>query len=133
MSEINVKARTANHAAGFRFTGACLAALAVGLGAFGAHAFKHHLETTGMVDVWEKAHLYHLAHALALYALASTRYFTLGPSICFFVGILFFSGSLYGLALSDLRWLGPITPLGGASFIIGWVWLAIASKNHRSL
>jgi uncharacterized membrane protein YgdD (TMEM256/DUF423 family) len=108
-------------AAGFCF-------LAVALGAFGAHALKATLQTSGMLDAWNKAVLYHLVHAVALVALAlygagnRATYFLLAA------GILLFSGSLYTMALTNVRSLGAITPLGGVCFLAGWAWLVIAPK-----
>jgi uncharacterized membrane protein YgdD (TMEM256/DUF423 family) len=102
--------------------------LAVALGAFGAHALKAKLEMSGMLDVWNKAVLYHFLHAVALVALvlsgASNRatYFLLAA------GIVLFSGSLYLMALTNVRWLGAITPLGGLCFLAGWAWLVIAPR-----
>ncbi|HKP04222.1 MAG TPA: DUF423 domain-containing protein [Chthoniobacterales bacterium] len=108
-------------AAGFCF-------LAVGLGAFGAHALKATLQGNDMLDVWNKAVLYHFLHAIALVAIAlhgagnRAAYFLLAA------GIVLFSGSLYTMALTNTRWLGAITPLGGLCFLAGWAWLVIAPK-----
>jgi len=105
---------------------AALCLLAVGLGAFGAHALKANLESHGMLDVWNKAVLYHFLHAIALVALALHG---AGNRIaCFLIlgGILFFSGSLYAMALTQMRWLGAITPIGGLCFLAGWAWLIIS-------
>ena len=113
----------------FRRLAAILAALAVGLGAFGAHALKDQLSAAAMIDVWETAHLYHIVHAIALFALSMTRFFKFGPACLILLGIMLFSGSLYGLALSDWKWLGYITPFGGTAFIIAWVWLALPTKK----
>ena len=105
---------------------AALCLLGVGLGAFGAHALKATLQASGMLDAWNKAVLYHLVHAVALVALAlhgtgnRTAYLLLGA------GILFFSGSLYAMALTNIRWFGAITPLGGLCFLAGWAWLIIS-------
>jgi uncharacterized membrane protein YgdD (TMEM256/DUF423 family) len=105
---------------------AALCLVAVGLGAFGAHALKATLQSNGMLDVWNKAVLYHFLHALALLVLAlhgagnRVVYLLLGG------GIVFFSGSLYVLALTNIRWLGAITPIGGLCFLAGWAWLIIS-------
>src|SRR5437016_14489470 len=102
--------------------------LAVGLGAFGAHALKATLQESGMLEVWNKAVLYHLLHAVALVALTlrgagnRTAYFLIAA------GILFFSGSLYAMALTNVRWLGAITPIGGLCFLAGWAWLVISPQ-----
>jgi uncharacterized membrane protein YgdD (TMEM256/DUF423 family) len=106
---------------------AALCFLAVALGAFGAHALKETLQVHGMTDVWNKAVLYHFVHAIALFMLAFfTSSSTRASWWLLFAGILLFSGSLYIMALSNLRWLGAITPLGGLCFLAGWVWLIIA-------
>lgn len=100
--------------------------LAVALGAFGAHGLRSTLEARGMVDVWNKAVFYHFIHAVALLVLA--LYGTVNRSAYWLLlmGILLFSGSLYLLALTSLRWLGAVTPLGGLCFLAGWAWLIIA-------
>ena len=105
---------------------AALCFLAVGLGAFGAHALKANLESHGMLDVWNKAVLYHFLHAIALVAL--TLHGTGNRVACFLIlgGIVFFSGSLYAMALTNVRWLGAITPIGGLCFLAGWAWLLIS-------
>ena len=102
--------------------------VAVALGAFGAHALKATLQDSGMLDAWNKAVLYHLVHAVALMALAL---YGAGNRVAYLLlaaGILFFSGSLYAMALTNVRWLGAITPLGGLCFLAGWAWLFIAPK-----
>ncbi len=105
---------------------AALCFLAVALGAFGAHGLKGLLETNGTLAIWEKAVLYHFLHALALLVLALHPLIRPGPSLLLLAGIIIFSGSLYLLALTNVRWLGAITPLGGLCFLAGWAWLAIA-------
>jgi uncharacterized membrane protein YgdD (TMEM256/DUF423 family) len=102
--------------------------VAVALGAFGAHALKATLQSTGMLDAWNKAVLYHLVHAVALLALALYGAGNRGAYLLLAAGILFFSGSLYTMALTNVRWLGAITPLGGLCFLAGWAWLVIAPK-----
>ena len=105
---------------------AALCLLAVGFGAFGAHALKTTLENHGMLDVWNKAVLYHFLHALALVVLALHG---AGNRVAYFLiasGIFFFSGSLYLLALTNAKWLGGITPIGGLCFLAGWAWLVIS-------
>jgi uncharacterized membrane protein YgdD (TMEM256/DUF423 family) len=107
---------------------AALCFLAVAFGAFGAHALRSTLETRGMLDVWNKAVLYHFIHAIALFALALYGTANRGAWWLFFAGILVFSGSLYVMALTNLRWLGAVTPFGGLCFLAGWAWLIIAPK-----
>jgi uncharacterized membrane protein YgdD (TMEM256/DUF423 family) len=99
--------------------------LAVALGAFGAHGLNPVLTANGMVETWKAAVLYHFIHAVMLFVLAQRRPVRSGPWLCFFAGILIFSGSLYVLAVSNVKWLGAITPLGGVLFLAGWAWLVI--------
>jgi uncharacterized membrane protein YgdD (TMEM256/DUF423 family) len=112
--------------------GAASGFIAVAAGAFGAHALKARL-TPELLVVFETAARYQMYHALALVAvgLAQSR---AAPSALwswsgwmFVAGTLLFSGSLYVLALTGLRWLGAITPLGGLAFLAGWLLLAMAS------
>ena len=113
-------------------TGAFLLALAVVLGAFGAHGLRNRLDAYSL-SVWEKAVFYQGIHAVLLYLLASRNPLQTGPWCLFAVGILLFSGSLYVLAVGRVRWLGAITPFGGISFLAGWLWLVIApGKNSNS-
>jgi uncharacterized membrane protein YgdD (TMEM256/DUF423 family) len=105
---------------------AALCFLAVALGAFGAHALRPTLEANGTVDAWNKAVLYHLAHAVALVALALHATATRGALYLLMAGVLIFSGSLYLLAITNVRWLGAITPIGGLCFLAGWAWLVFA-------
>ena len=107
---------------------AALCFLAVGLGAFGAHSVRSTLEMRGMVDVWNKAVLYHFIHAIALFVLALYGIANRGAWWLLFAGIFLFSGSLYVIALTNLRWLGAVTPLGGLCFLAGWAWLIIAPR-----
>ncbi len=108
---------------------AALCFMAVALGAFGAHGLKSRLELHGMLDVWNKAVLYHFVHAIALLVFA--LYGTLNRSAWWllFAGIVLFSGSLYLMSLTNLRWLGAVTPLGGLCFLAGWAWLIIAPRS----
>ena len=106
---------------------AALCFLAVALGAFGAHSLKATLQAHNMVGVWEKAVLYHFLHALALLLLALHGIGSRAPAVLFVTGIVLFSGSLYLLALTNVRWLGAITPLGGLCFLAGWAWLAFST------
>jgi uncharacterized membrane protein YgdD (TMEM256/DUF423 family) len=109
---------------------ALLCFLAVGLGAFGAHWLKPTLEAHGMVDVWNKAVLYHFIHAIALFVLALCGTANRGAWWLLLVGVFLFSGSLYVMALiPQVRdWLGAITPLGGLCFLAGWAWLVIGPR-----
>ena len=105
---------------------ACLCFLAVALGAFGAHALKARLQITGLTDAWQTAVLYHFLHAIALLALALHGAGARAASFLLLAGIFFFSGSLYLMALTNIRWLGAITPIGGLCFLAGWAWLIVA-------
>lgn len=114
--------------------GALFAGLAVVFGAFGAHALRATLSAEDLAT-FEIGVRYQLAHALALFvvAWATTMWDSAAVSAAgwaFTVGILVFSGSLYLLVLTDTRWLGAITPIGGVAFIVGWsllLWSAIRS------
>jgi uncharacterized membrane protein YgdD (TMEM256/DUF423 family) len=101
-------------------------ALALALGAFGAHGLKEILARHGTAAIWETAVFYHFIHAVMLFVLAGRTPVPTGPWLSFLLGILIFSGSLYLLALTNQRWLGAITPFGGISFLVGWIWLAVA-------
>src|SRR5437763_15533366 len=107
---------------------AILCFLGVALGAFGAHALKATLQESGMLEVWNKAVLYHLLHAVALVALTLHGAGNRAAYFLIAAGILFFSGSLYAMALTNVRWLGAITPIGGLCFLAGWAWLVISPK-----
>jgi len=109
--------------------------LGVGTGAFGAHGLKAHVSPE-MLAVWQTAVLYQLVHALgllavaALYPLLHARLAAVAAAFLL-AGICVFSGSLYALVLSGVRIIGAITPLGGASFMIGWLLLALAALRAR--
>jgi len=106
--------------------------LGVMLGAFGAHALKNTLDDYAM-GVFETAVQYHFYHAFALMvvgiiAMSHPDSLLLRSSgWLFMLGLVLFSGSLYALSFSGLRWLGAITPLGGLAFIVAWGCLALAS------
>lgn len=112
--------------------GAIFGLLGVAAGAFGAHAIREAV-TPERLAVWETAARYHLYHALALLAvglLLSVRggdgpgsNFIALAGWAFAAGIVVFAGSLYLLALTDVRWLGAITPIGGVALIVGWALL----------
>lgn len=124
--------------------GAILAAVGVVIGAFGAHSLPKlisvaHLESEGeavelvrkRVANWETGARYQMYHAIGL-MIAGFLCQMVPRKLCaiagwaFVFGILFFSGSLYLLALTNLKWLGAIAPIGGTAFIVGWISLAIA-------
>ena len=108
---------------------AVLGALAVALGAFGAHSLKDLLAGNQTADIWQKAVFYHFIHVVMLFVLAGRTPLQTGPWLSFLLGILIFSGSLYVLAVTNVRWLGAITPIGGISFMVGWVWLAVCPRT----
>ena len=110
--------------------GAFALALAVTLGAFGAHQLRDRLDAYSL-DVFERAVFYHFIHALGLLLVALlTRVGAIAPAAgartgwLLLAGIVLFSGSLYVLAITGARWLGAVTPFGGVSFIAAWVLLA---------
>ena len=117
--------------------GAVFMALAVGMGAFGAHALKERLDEYSL-SVYEKAVFYHFVHAIGILLISLlARAGAVSASAenrCAWlmaVGILLFSGSLYALAISGTRILGAITPFGGVAFIIGWLLLAYEAVRDQ--
>lgn len=107
--------------------GAVIGMLGVAAGAFGAHALRERLSDRSL-DVFETAARYQMYHALAILAAAWAvdRWGGLAGAAgwSFVIGVVVFSGSLYLLALTGVRWLGAITPIGGVAFIVGWALLA---------
>lgn len=116
--------------------GCVLAALAVMLGAFGSHVLKGQLSQDDLATFQTGVH-YHMFHAIAIIVAAivagsSERAGKAVWAYRFFVaGIVLFSGSLYVLVIADIRQLGAVAPLGGTSFIIGWLLLALACLKRR--
>jgi uncharacterized membrane protein YgdD (TMEM256/DUF423 family) len=117
--------------------GAVLMALAVAMGAFGAHSLRNRLDAYSML-VYEKAVFYHFTHALGILLvslLARTNAISIAGQArvawLLLIGIIIFSGSLYALALSGVRILGAITPIGGIAFIAGWLLLAYEAVRAR--
>ena len=98
------------------------------LGAFGAHGLKTIVTDQHLLDVWDTGARYHLVHAVAIAACANHPRPKL-PVALFVAGTVLFAGSLYALALTDVRGLGAVTPLGGVCFIAGWV--ALAATAHK--
>lgn len=115
-------------AARFGVIGAVIGGLGVAAGAFGAHALRAAL-APDLLAVFETGARYQLVHALGLLAVAlglerrPSRALAAAGWL-FVAGVVVFSGSLYALALTDVKILGAITPLGGLAFIVGWAWLA---------
>ena len=106
-------------------TAAVLGGLSVGIGAFGAHALRATLEAGGRLETFETAVKYQFYHTLALLAIGILMYHLpnkqLGyAAISMVVGIVIFSGSLYVLCLTGVRWWGAVTPLGGVALMVGW-------------
>lgn len=111
---------------------AAFGGISVILGAFASHALKDRLSEKALA-IWETGTKYQMYHALALILIAVliSRFPNSTPLIvagcAFIAGIMLFSGSLYALSFTGIKWLGAITPLGGVAFIIGWICLAIAA------
>ncbi|SFC17596.1 Uncharacterized membrane protein YgdD, TMEM256/DUF423 family [Flexibacter flexilis DSM 6793] len=113
---------------------AVLGGLSVAIGAFGAHALKETLLLNQRTDTFETAVRYQFYHALALLILGNSVLSIPAKRLqiiaaLFVVGIVIFSGSLYVLCLTGIRWLGAITPLGGTAFIIGWIIWAVSAAQ----
>ena len=118
----------------FATLGALSGFVAVACGAFGAHALKERL-TPDQLQIWETAARYQMYHVVPLFVIA----WLLSNGPCpwaeragwaFVVGTLLFSGSLYALALTGIRALGAITPLGGVALLAGWLMLALALRQR---
>lgn len=112
---------------GLLAAGAINAGLAVAAGAFAAHGLRERLEARAL-EIFETGARYQMYHALAMVLCAVIA--TSGAKTAgwiFQAGIVVFSGSLYALALTDVKILGAITPLGGLAFLAGWAWLAITA------
>ncbi len=126
----------------FLLAGALLGGLGVAAGSFGAHGLKHLLDATGRADNWETAVRYCLYHALAMLVIAvATALPQAGPTThsllkaagwCLLVGTVIFSGCLAALALTGVKILGAIVPIGGVLFLVGWALLAAAALTVRS-
>lgn len=117
----------------FAAAGALAAGIGVALGAFGAHGLEGRV-SPDRLDTFTTGVEYQIYHALALLFVAWASAQGWGPVLhwagyCFLAGIVVFSGSLYLLVATDTGWLGAITPLGGAAFILGWGLLAWAALS----
>lgn len=117
-------------------SGCLVMALAVALGAFGAHGLKAHTDAYGLAT-WETAVRYQAWHGLGLLILtAANQYFprktSKAAALCMLTGIAIFSGSLYVLVLSGIKWLGAITPIGGVLLIVAWLVLAVGAENQKT-
>lgn len=117
-------------AKGVLITAGILGALSVGIGAFGAHALQDTLTANGRLDTFETAVKYQFYHTLALLLLGILmlnfdQSYLNYAAYAFIAGTVVFSGSLYTLSLTNMTWLGAITPIGGLGFILGWVFLVL--------
>ena len=116
--------------------GAISAGVAVAAGAFGAHGLKQVIDAAAL-EVWKTGVQYHLAHALAMLlvaALAGQVALKVTQTVgkLFLAGQIIFAGSLYLLAVTGIKWLGAITPLGGACFLLGWGMLALSAGKLKT-
>lgn len=114
----------------FIVTGAVLGALAVMIGAFGAHALKESLSAHEL-EVFATGSQYHFYHAIALVLYGLYGKGPKWPGYAFITGTVLFSGSLYGVAILHAPNLGTITPIGGLAFIVGWIGFAVAAKKAK--
>ncbi len=106
--------------------------LAVALGAFGAHGLHAVLEKNARLATWETAVLYHLTHAVVLFIIATLRPLRAAAFWLMLTGIAIFSGTLYVLALTNVKWLGAITPIGGVCLLAGWLALGFGKPDSKS-
>lgn len=121
----------------FLLAGSLLMAFSVAIGAFGAHGLKEVLQRTQRLETFETAVKYQFYHSLGILFLGLLLFHFQHKLInvagfLFLVGIIIFSGSLYTLSLTGVKWLGAITPIGGLAFIIGWVLVFIGIFNLAS-
>ena len=119
-----------NSQAAFRIS-AVLGFLAVALGAFGAHGLHDVLEKNGRLATWETAVLYHLTHAAVMLVISTLRPLRITAWWLMLAGIVIFSGTLYTLALTNMKWLGAITPIGGVCLLAGWLALAFGKARQE--
>jgi len=112
----------------YSFAAGLTGALAIALGAFGAHGMEAILMERNLVDVWKTASTYHLIHSVLLLFLVHIDPFPRRTWWVLWGGIVVFSGTLYLMGITDWRWLGAITPIGGTALIVGWVMLAFSSR-----
>lgn len=121
----------------FFIIGGLFCALAVGLGAFGAHALKAMIGDYGL-GLWERGTYYQMVHGIAIiiatlaaYFFKTSRYF-FSANLLFMIGIFCFSGSLYTIALTNIKMFGMIAPIGGISFMIAWLLVLIGCFKFSS-
>lgn len=121
----------------FIMIGAIISLLSVAIGAFGAHALSDILEANNNVDTFETGVTYQMSHGLAIILIGILMSPNLlGPvkqlnlaGYFLTVGVILFSGSLYLLSLTGMKIFGPITPIGGVSFLVGWIFFILAAKK----
>lgn len=123
----------------FLMAGSIFGGLSVAAGAFASHALKAQLSEKSQ-QIFETGTKYQMYHALALILVSLLLSRTEGgegvltiAGYAFIAGIVLFSGSLYGLSLSEIKWFGPITPLGGVAFLVGWGCIAIAALKSSPI
>ena len=114
--------------------------MGVALGAFGAHGLKSHWtatlsadEAAYRLDIWETAVFYHITHAVVLLVLAfgcPEKHQARIASWCFVIGVNVFSGTLFLLALTGMRWMGAVVPVGGVLLLTGWLLLALMAGRR---
>ena len=121
----------------FMAIAASFGGLSVVLGAFASHALKERLSDRAL-EIWETGTKYQMYHALALLLIAlllsraeTTPTSLIAAGYAFIIGVVLFSGSLYSLSFSGIKWLGVITPLGGLAFILGWGCLLVAAWGFK--
>jgi len=105
--------------------------LAVALGAFGAHGLHGLLEKNARLATWETAVLYHLTHSVVMLVIAALRPLRSASWWLMLAGVVIFSGTLYVLALTNVKWLGAITPIGGVCLLGGWLALAFGKVRQE--
>ena len=108
---------------------AILGFIAVALGAFGAHGLKDLLAQNNTAAIWQTGALYHLVHSAVLLFVATRDPFPRLSWSLFLTGIIIFSGTLYVLAVTNVKWLGAITPIGGLCLLAGWLTLAFQRRR----
>lgn len=117
----------------FTFLGAVFMAISIGLGAFGAHGLKS-IITQDMLVIFHTGVEYQFYHALGLFCVAFVAHFSDSKMVkisgyLMLSGIFIFSGSLYVLSITGIKWLGAITPIGGVAFIFAWILLSLSIKK----
>ena len=112
-----------------RKTAAVIGFFGVLFGAFGAHVLRSFLEQLGTAEFWRTAVLYHLVHAVMLLVISGWRPLPRFAYCLILIGVVIFSGSLYAMALTNFKWFGAITPIGGIGMLSGWLALVLAKGD----